>query len=201
MAAMALIKSTYNIIKKDDINVELRLAQCIAELKNNPFVDEYYTNIYRNLLVREYQAHDDAITDISEIEEPASFVTCSKDKKFKIWNFQCECLGEVLVLPSIHINKPIETEWKFTIDWEKLNYKELKEVMKIYDTLTNSEMMFVDEEALLKESVRGTEEIKKIVAKPEAYKRRRYKAIEDKKQDDYRKNEGNDEEDVRLEVI
>jgi hypothetical protein len=197
---MALIKSTYNIIKKDDINVELRLAQCIAEIKTNPFVDEFYTNIYKNLLVREFQAHEDSITDISEIEEPASFVTCSKDKKFKIWNFNCECLGEVLVLPSIHNNKPIETEWKFVVDWEKLNLKELKEVMKIYDSLTNSEIMFMDEDVLMKEAIRGGEDVKKNVAKAEVYKRRRYNPILEKKADDNRKNEGADDEDVRLEV-
>jgi len=128
-----MIKSTYNIMKKDDINVESLISHYLQK-ERKPFCP--FTNFYPNVLVREFSAHRDLITDIKKIEEPFCFVTSSKDKKFKIWNFKCECLGEVNTMPSLNtIEEDIELEWKFKVDLEKLKEQEYEEVVRIFDNV------------------------------------------------------------------
>ena len=88
----------------------------------------------------EFQAHADAINSISLIENPKSFITCSKDRKFKVWSFSkgCELLCEVNIAAQtskdIIENKP---EWNFKIDWEKLKEDELLEIIKMYQNVNS----------------------------------------------------------------
>jgi hypothetical protein len=171
----ATIKSSYNLIKKDDINVELILAQLLIK-ERAPM--EKYVNIYNNMLVREFQAHDDAITNMSVIHEPFSFITCSKDKKFKIWNFQCEILGEVNTVPTMTSPK-IETPWKFEIDWDKLNRDEIREVIKTFEEVTDDkDKIYIFDENNLEEPTQ-IEEPKRIAVKKDVIvRKKRFKPLE-----------------------
>jgi hypothetical protein len=170
------IKSSYNLIKKDDINVELILGQLLLK-ERNPI--DKYTNIYNSMLVREFQAHDDAITNMSVINEPFSFMTCSKDKKFKIWNFQCEILGEVNTIPTMSSPK-IETPWKFEIDWDKLNKEEIREVIKTFEEVAHEkDLVYIFDENNLEADSTPLEEPKRIVVKKDVpIRKKRYKPLE-----------------------
>lgn len=149
-APPAMIKSNYNIMKKDDINVEAILSHYLQK-ERRPF--DKFTNLYHNVIIREFQAHDDAITHISKIENPFCFVTSSKDKKFRIWNFQCELWGEVNTQPSLHhLESKAIPEWKFRIDWEKLKEQEISEVVDIYQQVGGHSMKFEFENMMVEES-------------------------------------------------
>jgi hypothetical protein len=171
------IKSSYNLIKKDDINVELILGQLLLK-ERNPM--DKYTNIYNNMLVREFQAHDDAITNMSVINEPFSFLTCSKDKKFKIWNFQCDILGEVNTIPTMTSPK-IETPWNFEVDWDKLNKEEIREVIKTFEEVAHEkDLVYIfDENNLEADSSTPMEEPKRVIVKKDVpIRKKRYKPLE-----------------------
>jgi hypothetical protein len=198
-APLAMIKSSYNLIKKDDINVELILMQFI--LKDRSPTDRY-TNVYNNMLVREFQAHDDAITSMSIINEPFTFITTSKDKKFKIWNFQCELLGEVNAIPTMTSPK-IDTPWRFEVDWDKLNKDEMKEVIKTFEEVTSEkdQIFIFDEENLEVDSTHNEEPRKIIIKKELPARKKRYKPLEIIKKEDDEKRLKEKDRDEELEVV
>ena len=126
------IKSSFNILKRDDVNVETILIHNMV-----PMTDKLlpkYTNLYINVLKKEFKAHNDEISCITVLFEPICFITCSKDKLVKIWNLDDECLG--VISPYI---KPDKNEklnlpkWNFKVDEEKLLEDEINEVVGIFE--------------------------------------------------------------------
>ena len=125
------IKSSFNILKRDDVNVETILTHNIV-----PMTDKLlpkYTNLYINVLKKEFKAHDDEINSITVLLESMCFLTCSKDKFVKIWNLHDECLG--VISPFIKLNKNDKTipKWNFRVDEEKLLETEINEVVEIFE--------------------------------------------------------------------
>ena len=92
-ASKVVVKSSFNILKKDDINMETILNHNIQQKKNVKFGS--FINLYQNIIRREWKAHDDEITSLAIIPEPLSFASSSKDKLVKLWNFNCECIGAI----------------------------------------------------------------------------------------------------------
>jgi WD40 repeat protein len=199
-ATLAMIKSSYNIMKKDDINVEAILSHYLQKEKK-PF--DKFTNLYHHVIVKEFQAHDDAITNIAKIDEPFCFLTCSKDKKFKIWNFQCEILGEVNTQPSLNQINISPVEWKFKIDWEKLKEKEIDDVIEIYENVggesTKYDNTLHGEEANKESENRQIrKELKKQVKVENIGKKKRYKPLEI--QNSKKDNDDNEDSEFRYDV-
>mgnify|MGYP002623969434 FL=1 len=127
----AYIKSSFNILKKDDINAETILNHNIMPIDEKRLPK--YSNLYINVIKKEFKAHNDEINCITIINEPLCFVTCSKDKFIKIWNINCECLG--VISPFIKINKEDKKfpEWNFKINEEKILEDEINEVVGIFE--------------------------------------------------------------------
>jgi WD40 repeat protein len=186
-ASPAMIKSTYNIMKKDDINVEAILSHYLQKEKKS--LDKF-TNLYNHIMIREFQAHEDAITCISKIDEPLCFVTCSKDKKFKIWNFNAELWGEVNTQPNF-ANLEVKNDWKFKIDWEKLKEQEISEVIEIFikvggQALKQHDLLLLNEDEEEKDTNLSSqnEKNKKLQTKNEnIVKKKRYKPLEEQKKE------------------
>ena len=125
------IKSNFNIKKKDEVNVEPILSHHLQ--KSNKKIDPL-TSISASMTIRDFKAHDDSITCLALIEDPFSFISSSKDKKIRIWNFDFEILGEINTAPSLgQMNPKSKDEWKFKVDWEKLKQEEITEVIKIVE--------------------------------------------------------------------
>ena len=82
------IKSNYNIMKKDDINVESILSHFLNKTKSKKQGRNYDLN--GHVIISEFQAHSDAITSLTLLDKPFSIISCSKDKKFKIWSIESE---------------------------------------------------------------------------------------------------------------
>ena len=127
----AHIKSSFNILKRDDVNVETILIHNIV-----PMTDKLlpkFTNLYINVLRKEFKAHNDEINSITILLEPICFITCSKDKLVKIWNLDNECLG--IISPFIKLDKNDKSipKWNFRVDEEKLLEKEINEVVGIFE--------------------------------------------------------------------
>ena len=127
----AYIKSSFNILKKDDINAETILNHNIMPTDERRL--PIYSNLYINVIKKEFKAHNDEINCITVINEPLCFVTCSKDKMIKIWNIDCECIG--IISPFIKLNKDTKNypEWKFKINEEKILEDEINEVVGIFE--------------------------------------------------------------------
>lgn len=151
-----------------------------------------FVNLYHHILVREFQAHNDSIINLSKIAEPFSFITCSKDKKFKIWNFECECLGEVNTQPSLHQIREKPSDWKFKIDWEKLKEEEIEEVINIFEEVGGEPTRY--ENNLYNDNKNGQSEDnntkyndinskKNIVKNNNGVKKKRYKPLEEQKKE------------------
>ena len=127
----AYIKSSFNILKKDDINAETILNHNIMPIDEKRLPN--FTNLYINVIKKEFKAHNDEINCITILTEPLCFVTCSKDKFVKIWNINCDCLG--VISPFIKINKNDKKfpEWTFKINDEKILEDEINEVVGIFE--------------------------------------------------------------------
>ena len=125
------IKSSFNILKRDDVNVETILTHNIVPMTDKQLPK--YTNLYINVLKKEFKAHNDEINSITVLYEPICYTTCSKDKYVKIWNLQDECLG--IISPFIKLNKEanLKHEWTFKVDEEKLLENEMNEVVGIFE--------------------------------------------------------------------
>ena len=129
--AKAYIKSSFNILKKDDVNAETILNHNIMPMDEKRLPK--YTNLYINVIKKEFKAHNDEITCISILADPLSLMTCSKDKFVKIWNINAECLG--VISPFIKLNKTdiYIPRWAFKIDEEKILENEINEVVGIFE--------------------------------------------------------------------
>lgn len=111
------------------------------------------------MTVIDIQAHEDTINSICLIDDPFCYVTCSKDKKIKIWSFTNELLGEINTQPSIsHIDKN-KFDWKFKVDWEKLKEKEITEVIKIFEQIGGEPIKFDETKLEDMNQVKTNEEI------------------------------------------
>ena len=126
----AKIKSTFNILKKDDINVETILNHNIQQKEYTKFGK--FINLYQSVIRKEWRAHMDELTSMTIITEPLSFATSSKDKLVKVWNFKCECIGVINVLPKLSRvdNLP---EWEFKVNEKKILETEINEVVRIFE--------------------------------------------------------------------
>ena len=130
-ASQVIIKSAFNVLKKDDINVETIVNHNIQNLNYKNFPS--FTNFYQNIIKSEFRAHFDEITDILLIEEPFCFVTSSKDKFVKIWNFSCENIGCINVLPKLSKINFDYPKWNFVVNEKKILEKEITELVEIFE--------------------------------------------------------------------
>jgi len=188
------------------------LSSWIQKANNKKY--EKYTNIQKHILVLEFQAHSDAINSISLIDNPRSFISCSKDKKFKVWSFKngCELLAEVNI--SAQASSKIDIveskhEWKFKIDWEKLKEEELLEIIKMYQDVQGEQSKKEDNLPDESDNITSQEEKKKfllqkkqqekIAAQNALKKNKRYKPLLEKKDDGNNANAG-DDGDLKIDV-
>ena len=131
-ASKVHIKSSFNILKRDDVNVETILIHNIVPMTDKKLPK--FTNLYiNNVLVKEFKAHNDEINSITVLLEPICFTTCSKDKLVKIWNLNNECLGVISPYVKLDMNDKTIPKWNFRVDEEKLLEDEINEVVDIFE--------------------------------------------------------------------
>ena len=130
-ASRVIIKSTFNILKKDDINVETILNHNVSPMDERTL--PAFTNMYHKMIRNEFQAHLDEITCITVVENLSCFITSSKDKFVKIFNYDCECLGVINCFPKLAKYDIEMPEWKFYIDEKKILEDEINEVVGIFE--------------------------------------------------------------------
>ena len=124
-------KSSFNLLKKEDINVESILNHDLKPKDENSLPK--FTNVYYKMICYENRCHFEDITSIKIIPEPLSFITSSKDKFIKIYNFNCECLGIINSLPKITKFDLPKVKWTFKINEEKILEDEINEVVDIFE--------------------------------------------------------------------
>ena len=130
-SSKAVIKSTFNLYKKDDINVSAILNHNLTSRKEKIFPK--FTNIYYKILLKELKAHYEEITCITIIQEPLSFVTCSKDEYVKIFNFKCECIGIINALPKMSKFPSSDVKWNFKVNEKKILEREIMDVVNVFE--------------------------------------------------------------------
>ena len=130
-ASKVIIKSSFNILKKDDINAETILNHNISPLDEHSLPP--FTNMYHKMIQNEFQAHLEDLTCIKVIPSLSCFITSSKDKFVKIFNYNCECLGVINALPKLAKYEGEMPEWKFHIDEKKILENEIKAVVDIFE--------------------------------------------------------------------
>ena len=191
-ASKVVIKSTFNILKKDDINMETILNHNIQQkqdVKFSPFI-----NFYQSMIRREWKAHEDEITSMTIIEEPLSFATSSKDKLVKIWNFNCECIGAINTLPKLTRADLQIPDWNFVINEEKILENEIAEVVNIFEAVGIERIVVGSKEDrtvindIIDERFEKSPSTKRM---PIKMNKRRYKKIE--KEDKFKKQNKDDE--------
>ena len=92
-----------------------------------------FINMYHKMIQNEFQAHLDEITCITVVSSLSCFITSSKDKFVKIFNYNCECLGVINSLPKLAKYEGEMPDWKFYIDEKKILENEINEVVGIFE--------------------------------------------------------------------
>ena len=180
-ASKATIKSSFNIMKKDDINVETLINHNLVPQGQN--ILPKYTNMYHKMIRNEFKAHNDSITCFTIIKEPLCFVTGGKDKFVKIWDLNCNCLGVINALPKLSKLDGELPPWKFKINEEKILEDEINEVVGIFEEVgvepieIGSKMDKEAENIEVREKVEICEAPKKEVAQ---FIKRKFKKLEKK---------------------
>ena len=189
-------KSAFNLLKREDVNVETILNH---NLKNkNEISLPKYTNMYYKMIRNEFRAHYEDITCITVLEEPLCFITASKDKYVKIYNFNCDCLGIINSLPKLtKIDLP-KVDWKFKINEEKILEDEINEVVSIFEKVGVDKILVgskVDKEVEnidINEKLKEEQEVKK---KEKGYVKKKFKRIvKEEEEKANRKQKFNDEQ-------
>ena len=137
VASKAYIRSSFNVLKKDDINAETILNHNLVPIEDKKLPK--YCNLYPTTILKEFKAHNDEITCITIIIEPLCFVTSSKDKLVRIWNMNCDCLG--VISPILKLSKNNQTEWTFKINEGKILEDEINEVVGIFEKVNVAKIM------------------------------------------------------------
>ena len=189
-------KSAFNLLKREDVNVETILNHNLKN-KNEISLPEY-TNMYYKMIRNEFRAHYEDITCITVLEEPLCFITASKDKYVKIYNFNCDCLGIINSLPKLtKIDLP-KVEWNFKINEEKILEDEINEVVSIFEKVGVEKILVgskVDREVEnidINEKLKEEQEVKK---KEKGYIKKKFKRIiKEEEEKANRKHKLNDEE-------
>jgi hypothetical protein len=180
-ASKATIKSSFNIMKKDDINVETLINHNLTPQGNN--VLPKYTNMYHKMIRNEFAAHTDSITCLTIIKEPLCFVTASKDKFVKIWDINCNCLGVINALPKLSKMEGEIPPWTFKINEEKILEDEIAEVVGIFEEVgvepieVGSKMDKEVDKIEVREKIETHEDHKKEVTQ---FIKRKFKKLEKK---------------------
>ena len=180
-ASKATIKSSFNIMKKDDINVETLINHNLVPQGNN--VLPKFTNMYHKMIRNEFKAHNDSITCFTIIKEPLCFVTGGKDKFVKIWDLNCNCLGVINALPKLSKIDGDLPPWTFKINEEKILEDEIAEVVGIFEGVgvepieVGSKMDREVDKIEVREKVEVDEAPKKEVAQ---FIKRKFKKLEKK---------------------
>ena len=176
--------SNFNLLKKDDTNVESFLSHLIHGSYNerNKIYQQPYHNLYAmNIIIREWKGHLDSINDIEFIEDPKSIVTISNDLYMRIWDENFDLIGEINIFPNEINNKYLKKNlvpWSFKINEKKILEKEINEVVEIFENVGIKRIVFDSPEDKANEKL-------KIVK------------IEEKKVKTIKENEKNDDEKLK----
>ena len=198
IASKACIRSSFNVLKKDDINAETILNHNIVPIDEKKLPK--FCNLYPNAIIKEFKAHNDEITCITLVNEPLCFVTSSKDKFVKIWNINCECLG--VISPILKLPKDNIPPWNFKINEEKILEDEINEVVGIFEKVNVAKIMKGSKEDKEAENIEvidrssNAQKNEKNSTSNEFNKNKKdnYKSSKEKKEDYYdSKNTGYDE--------
>lgn len=176
------IQSSFNIMKREEVNAESSLVHNLQKEKS--FLGNFIS-LYPNIIRYEKKIHESEIIHLSLIEEPFSFMTIGKDQRVKIWNWNCEIIGEIYT--GINPIPPPLAEWKFNVDWEKLKKQEIEELLDIVQEV-EGDISFLTKPS--KDEPVVPEEDKADEAKPSSIfktsvpvaKKRRFKKIEPRKE-------------------
>ena len=172
-------KSAFNLLKKEDINVETILNHNL-KYKSETSLPKF-TNMYYKMIRNEFRAHFEDITCIKVIEEPLCFVTSSKDKYVKIYNFNCDCLGVINSLPKLVKMDLPKVDWTFKINEEKILEDEINEVVSIFEKVGVEKILVgsrVDKEVEnidINEKIKQEQEVQK---KEKGFIKKKFKPIE-----------------------
>ena len=147
-----VIGSNFNLLKKDDTNVEAFLAHLIhgSSEQQRKYFNQLYNNIYANNIInREWRGHLEAINDVEFVEDPKSIITISNDMYMRVWNEKCELIGEINIFPNETNNKYVKTNlvpWNFKVNEKKIIEKEINEVVDIFESVGIKRIVIDSEE-------------------------------------------------------
>lgn len=116
-------KASFNPKRKEKINAEAMAKSYMQSTKEKlrkyphpPLIDPYSCN-----LVKEWQAHSDGITKLSEIPDPFGIISCSLDHHVKLWSGSGDLWGDIDL-----IRESKDKHWQFPFDWGKVRQKEVE---------------------------------------------------------------------------
>ncbi|MCQ2816858.1 MAG: hypothetical protein MJ252_06295 [archaeon] len=135
------IVSTFNILKKEEINAE---PSVIYLLQTEKVLTVEPTCLYPNLVHFEDQIHYGQIVYLSLIEEPYSFISSSQDKRARVWDFKMNLIAEIYT--GAGDPDPPLAEWKFKIDMDKLKREEIEELLDIARSLDVDDNFYLPKE-------------------------------------------------------
>ena len=179
-----ILGSNFNLLKKDDTNVETFLAHLIhisSEQQRNLYNKLFHNAYANNIINREWRGHLDSINNIEFVEEPISIITISNDMYMRVWNEKFELIGEINIFPNETNNKfikPHTVPWGFKVNEKKIIQREIYEVVDIFESVGIKKTLFGSEEdkenAKLKiiKKVEKSKNIKKIVENPEELRKK-----------------------------
>ena len=160
--------SNFNLLKKDDTNVESFLAHLIhgSSDQQKKFYNQLFNNIYANNIInREWRGHLDAINDVTFIEDPKSIVTISNDMYLRVWDELFNLIGEINIFPNETNNKYFKTNlvpWTFKVNEKKIIEKEINEVVDIFESVGIKKIIFDSDEDKKNSNLKIMEKEEKI---------------------------------------
>jgi hypothetical protein len=117
---------SYQLKRKDLVDASKSVEGFLLQEERNQGVNVLTVHSYASVLVKQWVAHSAPITRINKIKEPASFVTNSLDKHFKIWSLSGSIFADV------SLGRLEENVWRFPFDWVG---QKLKDIELVFDAL------------------------------------------------------------------
>jgi len=86
-----------------------------------------------NSMLNKWKAHNDQITSILVIPQPAGFVSAAVDQHVKLWSIEGDKWGCLAI-----VGKESVVSWNFPYDWEEIKRTEKKSLIKVVEEIDPS---------------------------------------------------------------
>ncbi|KRW99211.1 WD40-repeat-containing domain [Pseudocohnilembus persalinus] len=127
-------RQSFQLRRKDLINASKMIENLLSspeKINEDSYVEAHAVN---SVLVKRWKAHKEKVNQLTKLNDPICYITCSPDKKVKIWSMKGEQYCQINL---VKFNDEKENFWNFPFSWVKQKLKDIDHVFNSLNIIDN----------------------------------------------------------------